>query len=1134
MSSLSGRITALFSQARTARVVAILTAFVLAIGAPLVIQSPAQALQNNGLTAAQLDWGFKSSFRGYILGSGGSITPTGNVSSSSGTYRWTAGAGTVNTGAGTADVSFTGSNLRFLYAAHGIDITLANPRVELISNTSGKLYLDVTTTSGTQSGVHFADLNLTGITPTVTSDRATWTSVPATITAAGTAAAGTSNYPAGTALDNVTFSTATDVEMTLSASPQTMERENQNVTLTATITPASAAGTVQFTDDSVNLGSPVTISAGSAQYVWTASGTGAHTLGASFLPTDSENYAGGTAPLISYTVVDANGLNTSTSLAISPTPYAVVANPSNVATYVGLDLGTQVTLTATVTASTGTPTGTVSFYSTIGNASTPSLLGTVAVVNGVASYTSSTLSAGKNILKATYNPAVAQYLTSTSANSTLSIVDKTAPTHCTPSSTAITSTQSASATWGVYANYIVSPTWVKTPEGNITFDSSLNTFALSSGTVLADTNCAKVSFIGSMKYGKPAQGNYWISITDPTLYISSTGDGVLEARLSTSFDQTLTHRVVLLTFSNQNSGYSGQTVAGTINFNYELMTAAGTWTSSNPSGWANSSAWANLGVWNITPSLRSHFVQTNTISKAPAPMALNFTWPAQPVADSGTSVAEPGYLSWGVMERFRNYTTGNIAQGSISVSNGATANGSVYNFGQSGGSYDFSSLTGNADYSGTVRFYGHSGGLDMSFSNPTVVVSSANSATLYVSINGSRVAFGTVNLAAAGRGTSGGAQLYTNAPVTLTSAGSAAFGSFSSYYTAGMALDPITFQVGTTGAAPRGSVGTISVVSVEKFTPPATPPAKTGIVLSPTALRALTSGEPATITVDGFQPNETGIAIVVYSTPTVLAENLTADANGVVTWTGKLPEGLNGNHTLTIQGSIAKGIELTISDEPEACVVANSTLTWGFKDSFLAYLDSNIANGSWGLTGVTETENGEFVWSNGAGDISENLDAGKIDYEGSVLFTGHEGTLNTTIANPRLVFTSATTADLYLDITGVTQGGTDTAAQAVKFATVEWPQASASSPALELLEGKVVLTQAGAEAFGTYPAGEEMAPLSISSEVSCAEEATSVTKAADASTTAGENGSWWGWVIALVILIAAIALVWVLFKRQRS
>ena len=511
---------------------------------------------------------------------------------------------------------------------------------------------------------------------------------------------------------------------------------------------------------------------------------------------------------------------------------------------------------------------------------------------------------------------------------------------------------------------------------------------------------------------------------------------------------------------------------------------------------------------------------------------VTFATPAPTPTPTEAPVSAPtsiGYVSWGVDAGFREYIVGRIAKGNISVSQGATASGNGYNFGQSGTNYNFSNQTGTADYSGSVRFYGHSGSLDLTFANPTVVIDSASSGVLYVSVNGSRVALGTVNLSAAGRGESGGAQLYTNAPVTLTPAGAIAFNGF---YPAGRALSPITFQVGLNGAAPAGAVGTVSVVTVKKFTPPATPPATTGITLAPTALRALTSGAEATISVSGYQPNESGIAIVVYSTPTVLAENLTADANGIVTWTGKLPADLEGNHTLTVQGSVVKGIALTVAGEPEACVVSNTEMTWGFKESFLAYLDSSIANGSWGLTDVTENADNVFVWSDGSGDLGEEFDAGTIDFEGSVLFTGHSGALNTTIANPRLVFTAENTADLYLDVTGTTQQGADTSAKAVKFATVSWSATEENDTfAWALTNGVVTLTEEGAAAFGTYPTGELMDPLTLAGDIECAGAEAAAQEVVTSSSR--EDSSAWIWILASIVL-AGGGLATVLILRRRS
>src|SRR5690606_23738697 len=111
------------------------------------------------------------------------------------------------------------------------------------------------------------------------------------------------------------------------------------------------------------------------------------------------------------------------------------------------------------------------------------------------------------------------------------------------------------------------------------------------------------------------------------------------------------------------------------------------------------------------------------------------------------------------------------------------------------------------------------------------------------------------------------------------------------------------------------------------------------------------AGGQVTITADGFRPSETGISVVIYSEPTVLDRTATADANGRVTWTGTLPEGLTGTHTLTLQGSVDRGVVLEIPTAVSAvltgCTVTDAELVWGYKESFRSYISGSIAHGEW-------------------------------------------------------------------------------------------------------------------------------------------------------------------------------------------
>lgn len=306
--------------------------------------------------------------------------------------------------------------------------------------------------------------------------------------------------------------------------------------------------------------------------------------------------------------------------------------------------------------------------------------------------------------------------------------------------------------------------------------------------------------------------------------------------------------------------------------------------------------------------------------------------PVTPVKPQGA-----GSMSWGISSGFVNYITGSVARGDISVGGGATRSGGVFQFGQAaGGDYDPATGTGTVSYVGSVRFSGHHGTLNVSIADPQVRITSPNAATLYIRNGGSQVAFATLNLGAAVRTTVNGAVTYSRVPASLTSAG--LNGVLQGFATT---LDPVTFTIGAPAPAPAGAAGTVaSAAPAAAARPiPATAPATSGIELDDTQLEALAAGEEVTISVGGFQPSEPGIRVVVYSTPVLLGE-VTANAAGVATWTGTLPATLaDGEHTLTFQGSVDRGIRFTLAradKADEGCVVEGADLRWGFKESFRA------------------------------------------------------------------------------------------------------------------------------------------------------------------------------------------------------
>ncbi|MFT4283487.1 MAG: HtaA domain-containing protein, partial [Protaetiibacter sp.] len=545
---------------------------------------------------------------------------------------------------------------------------------------------------------------------------------------------------------------------------------------------------------------------------------------------------------------------------------------------------------------------------------------------------------------------------------------------------------------------------------------------------------------------------------------------------------------------------------------------------------------------------QSHTNPTSTTIYARADLAVSAEqWAAifpeveQPGTETPGTTPTPaaGSLSWGVKASFRSYITGPIASGSISTSGASAVLGS-YVFPQAGAA-QLTDGIGSVGYSGSVRFTGHHGTLDLRLSEPRVVIDSPNSATLWLRVNGgASVPFAALALGSATKSADPtGAVRYANVPATLTSAGTGAFSlDGSPFYAAGTALDPVTFVIGSAGSAPGGTTIVASAATRAANSPAATPPATEGIAVT----GELVEGGEITAEADGFQPNESGILVVIYSEPTVLAEDLTADAWGHVSWTGTLPRGLTGEHTLTFQGSVDRGIVLDIAAASELqCTVSDATLVWGFKESFRAYIDGSIANGEWTTEGGVSYATPSFTWTGGTGgaDADGALD---VQYAGSVRFTGHGGVLDTTIANPRVVI-DGDRAVLLLDVSGTTQEGEAVSQTAVEFAELDLSGVEGTTDGDTVTWAAVpaALTAAGAAAFGTYPEGEALDPVTITATVEsgCASESPAPTATDDElapEPTAAEGWPVWATVLIVALLAAAIiaALVIILVRRRRA
>ncbi|KQP78780.1 hypothetical protein ASF37_09730 [Aeromicrobium sp. Leaf289] len=512
-----------------------------------------------------------------------------------------------------------------------------------------------------------------------------------------------------------------------------------------------------------------------------------------------------------------------------------------------------------------------------------------------------------------------------------------------------------------------------------------------------------------------------------------------------------------------------------------------------------------------------------------------------------------GSLRWGVKAAFRSYVTGPIANGRVSVSRGASASGGSYRFFQKSTAASGADARGATRYGGTVRFTGHAGALDLSVTDPTVTVRAGRVGTLSAVMAGRRIDVGSVDLARASRTTKAGAVTYSGAPVRLTAAGARAFQGF---YSAGEAMDPVTFTIGSDGGAASGGGTVAAAVSTTGFVPPASPPASTGVTLDLADGDTVRAGDRLTASASGFRPGETDIAVVVYSTPVVLERSLSADAQGRARWSGVLPGDLEpGEHTLTFQGSISRGAVFTVADDEEAerCEVADATLTWGVKESFRSYVSGSIANGDWTTSGDASYETPEFDFSGGSGSFDAATTEGDVAFDGAIRFTGHSGALEVVLEDPVVRFTDADTAVLLLDVTAGDRAAAEAGGDAAPTTTEDVPfveldlsgaevERSDDGTGYTVTDAPAVLTEQGHGVFGTYEAGTAFDPidLTVTTAADCAGTAgeasvapADTTEAAGLAGTTSDSGvpAWWVAVAAALALVVGFGMA---SLRRRS
>jgi Bacterial Ig-like domain (group 3) len=487
--------------------------------------------------------------------SGGSSVATGTITFKDGAT--TIGTGTLNA---SAQATFATSTLAVgshsITASYGGDATNAastsSPVTQVVNSNKAtstalassqnpsafgqavKFTATVTTASGTPTGtVTFKDGTATLGTGSLSAGTATFTTTVLTVGIHSITAvySGDVNFTGSTspALSQVVNQAASTTSVVSSVNPSAM---GQAVTFTATVKPATSGtptGTVTFNDGATVLGT-AKLSLGKATFTTSTLAVGSHPISASY--GGDGNFTANTSATLTQIVKSTTSITVASSL-----------NPST--------FGQAVTFTATVTATSGTPTGTVTFKN--GTAT----LGTGTLNDGTATFTTTALTVGTHSVTAVYN-GDANFAASTSAALSQTVTQAASTT------SVVSSVNPSAVGQAVTFTATVKPATSGTPTGTVTFNDG-----------------ASVLGTGKLSLGKATFTTSTLAVGSHSITASYGGDVNFTASTSAPLSQMVKPVPTTTVASSLNPSTSGQAVTFTSTVTATSGTPTGTVTFKN-------------------------------------------------------------------------------------------------------------------------------------------------------------------------------------------------------------------------------------------------------------------------------------------------------------------------------------------------------------------------------------------------------------------------------------------------------------------------------------------------------------------------------------------------------------------------
>jgi hypothetical protein len=348
--------------------------------------------------------------------------------------------------------------------------------------------------------------------------------------------------------------------------------------------------------------------------------------------------------------------------------------------------------------------------------------------------------------------------------------------------------------WGIrssFLNYVTGPiaqgSWGLSG-GAATVGAGQFRFHSAQGGYDPDAGAIRARYSGGVRfYGHRAAGGEYeldLTLSNPTVVISG-GTGMLRADIRSKDRDT-----------GQVSDLTDVAFATLDLTGVSLKGGTGVSVSSIPATLTAEGARAFAGFYEAGEPLDP--VTFTADSHAPEPEPEPDSEPDPEPSPEDTAGSEERQITaaavdWGIRRTFREFVTGDIAEGDWQLTGGALDGGALFRFPDGHGDYDPETHAVRASFAGSLHFTGND--LDLRFSAVTVQVAEGIG-TLAADVTAGDVTEEAQPLVTfevpEELAPADGLLLVSEAPATLTEAGAAAFGGL---YAPGTAMDPVSLAV---------------------------------------------------------------------------------------------------------------------------------------------------------------------------------------------------------------------------------------------------------------------------------------------------------------------------------------------------